>query len=193
MWAVAQVAALHSPSDTVVSVLLGSEPSSDWDWVKWLPHARNDDGHPRPVRLATDDENRSAAISELMGEMEARRELGEKDIAGLTRWIVVLDGAREIRMSTGMVSLLKEGPRLGIFFICLDRTVRELPEECRTVVSYVGGGSSTWRSTSSATSTPYAPTWSAASGSTGCPGRWPRSRTSRPRTSPRRCPARAGC
>ncbi len=139
MWAVAQVAALHSPSDTVVSVLLGSDPSPEWDWVKWLPHVRNDDGHPRPVRLATDDDNRASAISELMGEMEARRELGEKEILGLTRWIVVLDGAREIRMSTGMVSLLKEGPRLGIFFICLDRTVRELPEECRTVVSYVDG------------------------------------------------------
>ncbi|MEO7351806.1 MAG: hypothetical protein ABIW17_07900, partial [Marmoricola sp.] len=139
MWAVAQVAALHSPSDTVVSVLLGSGPSSDWDWVKWLPHVRNDDGHPRPVRLATDDDTRSAAISELMGELEARKELGEKEIGGLTRWIVVLDGAREIRMSTGMVSLLKEGPRLGIFFICLDRTVRELPEECRTVASYVDG------------------------------------------------------
>ena len=138
MWAVAQVAALHSPSDTVVSVLLGRDPSPDWDWVKWLPHVRTDDGHPRPVRLATDEENRTSAISELMGEMEARRELGEKDIGGLTRWIVVLDGAREIRMTPGMVSLLKEGPRLGIFFVCLDRTVRELPEECRTVASLEG-------------------------------------------------------
>ncbi len=70
--------------------------------------------------------------------MEARRELGDKDIGGLTRWIVVLDGAREIRMTPGMVSLLKEGPRLGIFFVCLDRTVRELPEECRTVASVEG-------------------------------------------------------
>ncbi len=139
MWAVAQVAALHSPSDTVVSVLLGSDPSADWDWVKWLPHVRNDDGHPRPVRLATDPESRSAAISELMGELEARRELGEKEIGGLSRWIVVLDGAREIRMSTGMVSLLKDGPRLGIYFVCLDRTVRELPEECRTVVAFADG------------------------------------------------------
>lgn len=139
MWAIAQVAALHSPSDTVLSVLLGSEPSPDWDWVKWLPHMRNDEGHPRPVRLATDEDNRSAAISELMGQMEARRELGEKEIGGLTRWIVVLDGAREIRMITGMVSLLKEGPRLGIFFICLDRTVRQLPEECRTVASFTDG------------------------------------------------------
>ena len=138
MWAVAQVAALHSPSDTVVSVLLGRDPSPDWDWVKWLPHVRTDDGHPRPVRLATDEDNRTSAISELMGEMEARRELGEKDIGGLTRWIVVLDGAREIRMTPGMVSLLKEGPRLGIFFVCLDRTVRELPEECRTVASLEG-------------------------------------------------------
>ena len=39
-------------------------------------------------------------------------------------------------MSPGMVSLLKDGPRLGMHFICLDRTVRELPEECRAVASF---------------------------------------------------------
>ena len=139
MWAVAQVATLHSPSDTMVSVLLGSDPSRDWDWVKWLPHARTDEGHPRPVRLASDPDNRSTLISELMGELEARKEIDEKQVAGLPRWVVVLDGAREIRMSPGMVSLLKEGPRLGIYFVCLDRTVRELPEECRTVASFANG------------------------------------------------------
>ena len=120
-------------------VLLGSSPSRDWDWVKWLPHARNDDGHPRPVRIATDEDTRSAMISELMGELEARRELDEKQVAGATRWVVVLDGAREIRMSPGMVSLLKDGPRVGLYFICLDRTVRELPEECRAVASFENG------------------------------------------------------
>ncbi len=139
MWAVAQVAALHSPSDTIVAVLLGSQPSRDWDWVKWLPHARSDEGHPRPVRLAPDEDTRSSLVAELMGEMEARRALDEKQLGGLPRWVVVLDGAREIRMSPGMVSLLKEGPRLGLYFICLDRTVRELPEECRTVASYENG------------------------------------------------------
>ncbi len=139
MWAVAQVGALHSPSDVAVAVLLGSDPSPAWDWVKWLPHVRNGDGHPRPVRLATGEDDRSALVTELMGELESRRELGEKEIAGLRRWVVVLDGAREIRMSPGMVSLLKDGPRVGISFVCLDRTVRELPEECRTVASYEGG------------------------------------------------------
>ena len=139
MWAVAQVAALHGPADTAVAVLLGSHPSRDWDWVKWLPHARNDEDHPRAVRLATDEDTRATMLAELTGELEARRELDEKQLAGLTRWVVVLDGAREIRMSPGMVSLLKEGPRVGLYFVCLDRTVRELPEECRTVASYADG------------------------------------------------------
>ena len=139
MWAMAQVATLHSPSDAIVAVLLGSEPSRDWDWVKWLPHARTDEGHPRPVRLASDEDARSAMISELMGELEARRELDEKQVARAPKWIVVLDGAREIRMSPGMVSLLKDGPTVGLYFVCLDRTVRELPEECRTVASFTNG------------------------------------------------------
>ena len=139
MWAVAQVAALHSPSDANLAVLLGASPSRDWDWVKWLPHARTEEGQPRPVRLATEEDSRSALVSQLMGELEARRELEDKQVARMPRWVVVLDGAREIRMSPGMVSLLKDGPALGIYFVCLDRTVRELPEECRTVVSYADG------------------------------------------------------
>ena len=138
MWALAQVAALHSPADAVISVLTGSDPSPDWDWVKWLPHVRNEEGHPRPVRLATDEENRAAVISQLLAELEGRKALKESEQGNLTPRIVVLDGAREIRMAPGVVSLLKDGPALGFYFLCLDSTVRELPEECRTVAEWHG-------------------------------------------------------
>ena len=142
MWAVAQVAALHSPSDAAVTVLCGADPSRDWDWAKWLPHTRNDEGHPRAVRVCADEDSRAATISELLSEMESRKaalkESKGKPI-GLLHRVVVLDGAREIRMVPGVVSLLKDGPAVGIYFLCLDRTVRQLPEECRTVVEWVDG------------------------------------------------------
>ncbi len=138
MWAVAQVAALHSPSDTSLTVLTGHEASPDWDWVKWLPHARNGEDHPRAVRLATDEETQGLEISQLLAELEARRELKEQERGGLPCRIVVLDGARQIRMAPGMISLLKHGPSCGIFFLCLDQTLRELPEECRTVAVWEG-------------------------------------------------------
>ena len=139
MWAVAQVAALHSPADVSVTVLGGRDPSPDWDWVKWLPHARNDDADPRPVRLATDEDNRAAEVSRLLAEVEARSALQADERVGLKVRIVVLDGARELRMAPGMISLLKQGPSVGIFFLCLYETVRELPEECRTVAEWNQG------------------------------------------------------
>ena len=82
MWAVAQVATLHSPSDAIVAVMLGSDPSREWDWVKWLPHARNEDGHPRPVRIASDDRDPIGdglgADGRAGGTTRARREAGRR-------------------------------------------------------------------------------------------------------------------
>ena len=135
-WLVAQTATLHSPADTSVWVFTGPEGAADWDWVKWLPHTRNSDDHPRPVKLVFDEQNRAAMISELSGELEMRKQVDEKGLAGLPRLLIVLDGARELRMATGMISLLKEGPGFHMYFVCMDRTSRELPEECRVVVEH---------------------------------------------------------
>ncbi|MDG4822397.1 type VII secretion protein EccCa [Asanoa sp. WMMD1127] len=52
----AQLAAFHAPEDLVVAVAAGPGRRAEWEWVKWLPHAR----HPTrsdllgPLRLVTD-------------------------------------------------------------------------------------------------------------------------------------------
>ena len=86
-----------------------------------------------------------------------------------------------------MVSLLKDGPRLGIYFICLDRTVRELPEECRTV-AVLRGRAAQPRDHRAAPRRRGAPRpRRRRCGWTGWPARSHRSTTSPPRTSPRPC------
>lgn len=132
-WLVAQVAALHSPADAELWVITSPDGEGAWEWCKWLPHVRGEDGR-RPIRIAFDDDTRGSVVSELSSIAAARREIPEKDRGGLNRFVVVLDGAREIRMLPGMISVLKDGPALGITFICLDQTMHELPEECRAVV-----------------------------------------------------------
>ena len=112
-------------------------PSRDWDWVKWLPHAAPTTGTRVAVGAIEEPTTRrplGARSRELLGERRARPRRGgldEQQVAGCPAAVVVLDGARRIRMSPGMVSLLKDGPAVGLYFVCLDRTVRELPEECR--------------------------------------------------------------
>ncbi len=133
-WLVAQVAALHSPADASLWVLTDAAGEDSWDWAKWLPHARGGEG-ARAVRIGADDDGRSALVGELSSMVSLRRELDEKEIAGVQRAVVVLDGARQLRLLPGMISVLKYGPSLGVHVICLDQTVHELPEECRSVIS----------------------------------------------------------
>ena len=157
MWAVAQVAAMHSPSDTMSPCCSAAEPSRDWDWVKWLPHARNDEGHPRPVRLATDEDTRASVIAELLGELR-----GAPGAQGEGARRAAAPGRRPRRRprdpdGPGMVSLLKEGPRLRHLLPLprpdRARAARGVPH--RRVVR--GRASSTSRPPSSATSTRVRP------------------------------------
>lgn len=137
-WLVAQVAALHSPTDASVWVFTDRANSTSWEWVKWLPHARTAEDHQRAARLALDENDRAGMISELSALVDRRKELDTDQREALPAVIVVLDGARELRMAPGMTSLLKSGAFVHVYFICLDRTARELPEECRAVVELHG-------------------------------------------------------
>ncbi len=137
-WLLAQVATLHSPADAEVFIFTDAKGETDWDWAKWLPHVRGPLGG-RAVRVAADEQALPAQISELTAILSSRRGLNEDDIAALSQVVVILDGARELRMATGMTSALRDGPALGVHFICLDSTVHELPEECRSVLE-VGDG-----------------------------------------------------
>ena len=137
-WLIAQVAALHSPTDASVWIFTDRTNATAWEWTKWLPHARTSEDHPRAARLALDEEDRASMISELTALVDRRKELDTDEREALPSVVVVLDGARELRMAPGMTSLLKSGAFVHVYFICLDRTPRELPEECRAVVELHG-------------------------------------------------------
>ncbi|ROS30719.1 FtsK/SpoIIIE domain-containing protein [Cellulomonas sp. PhB150] len=142
-WMVAQVAASHSPAD--VTVVLLSEPGSeaDWRWVRWLPHLRRDAGPL--VSVGNDDETTARRVAELLDLVERRRAAssssgGFASVADILPppVLVVLDGARRIRLLPGLVTLLREGPAVGVLFLCLDEQERQLPEECQAVVRLDG-------------------------------------------------------
>ena len=143
-WMVAQVAASHSPAD--VSVVLLAEPGADadWRWVRWLPHLRRDAGPL--VSVGNDDETTARRVAELLDLVERRKAASrdDKGFSGVAAVVpppvlVVLDGARRIRLLPGLVTLLREGPAVGVLFLCLDEQERQLPEECRAVVRLEDG------------------------------------------------------
>ncbi|RLV56878.1 cell division protein FtsK [Aeromicrobium phragmitis] len=136
MWAVAQIATLQSPHDTQLYVLTSGEQASAWEWMRWLPHARPQEGQDTVVTLGLDTETSARRVAELSAILAARQQATSKVGSKLQApdIVVVFDGARRLRSLPGVVSLLKQGPKLGIYAICLDSDERLLPEEASAVV-----------------------------------------------------------
>lgn len=60
---VCQLASFHAPDDLVVAACVGTEQYADWDWLKWLPHAR----HPTIVDAVGHRRLVLASLAELDG------------------------------------------------------------------------------------------------------------------------------
>ncbi|MER6677601.1 FtsK/SpoIIIE domain-containing protein [Streptomyces sp. NPDC000983] len=138
-WAVAQFAALHSPMDVQFYVLSEQSAQDSWDWVRWLPHARPSTGQDINVLIGTDAETVGARIGELTQILDARKKAAEQNRSQGTSFtdpdiVVVWDGSRRLRSLPGVVRLLREGPAVSMFALCLDAEERFLPGECQAYV-----------------------------------------------------------
>ena len=136
-WTVAQAAALHSPLDVQFYVLTETNAQAGWDWVRWLPHARPT-AQDANVLIGNDAETVGARIGELTQILEARQKAAQENRgqAGFSDpdIVVVWDGSRRLRSMPGVVRLLKEGPAVSMYAICLDAEERFLPGECKGIV-----------------------------------------------------------
>lgn len=138
-WAVSQTAALHSPVDVQFYVLTEGTAQESWDWVRWLPHSRPSGAHDTNVLIGTDAETVGARIGELTQLLDARQKAakqnGNKGASFSDPDIVVVwDGSRRLRSMPGAVRLLREGPAVAMYALCLDAEERFLPGECQAVV-----------------------------------------------------------
>ncbi|MBV9141680.1 MAG: hypothetical protein JO115_12310, partial [Pseudonocardiales bacterium] len=133
----AQTAVLHSPHDLQVYLLTDAGGREDWEWVRWLPHARPADAQSASALVGTDADTIGRRLAELAAIVSARRKalressavtFADPDI------MVILDGARRLRLLPGVIQILKEGPSVGVYAVCLDGDERLLPAECRATV-----------------------------------------------------------
>ncbi|WP_370097642.1 FtsK/SpoIIIE domain-containing protein [Streptacidiphilus sp. MAP12-20] len=140
-WLVGQLAVLQSPRDLQLYILTDPAGESLWEWAAWLPHTRPQLGQQALALVGADAEtlgNRVAELVELItARQQARLNAGSGAVLADPDVVVVLDGARRLRALPGVVTVLQEGPAVGVHSICVDADERTLPEECTTVV--VGG------------------------------------------------------
>ncbi|MFF3334054.1 FtsK/SpoIIIE domain-containing protein [Streptomyces sp. NPDC002888] len=142
-WMTAQAAVLHTPRDLRIVILTDKTSQESWEWACWLPHSR--DGLPGSrggavTLIGNDPETVANRVAELVSTLRTRQRATEstmsKALLSEPDVLVVMDGARRLRDVPGVVSILKEGPAVRIFPLCLDHEERLLPEECTAVVRY---------------------------------------------------------
>jgi S-DNA-T family DNA segregation ATPase FtsK/SpoIIIE len=138
-WLVAQIATFHSPQDVQVCVLTDSSGQAAWEWARWLPHCCPAEGQNCSALIGNDAETVAARIAELQAIIAARRKaLGDRH-AEQARFshdiVVVFDGSRKLRSLPGAIGVLRDGPVVGVYCICLDTDERLLPAECHAVIA----------------------------------------------------------
>jgi DNA segregation ATPase FtsK/SpoIIIE, S-DNA-T family len=117
-----QAAVLHGPADLTVAVLTEPGGREDWDFVKWLPHARDAGGAA----------GRQLAVGTTAGAALAG-ELADRDPDDPRQVLAVLDSPALIegRGAAGR-ALLRAGEKVS--GIVIARTSERLPAACTTVV-----------------------------------------------------------
>ncbi|MDG4759118.1 FtsK/SpoIIIE domain-containing protein [Micromonospora sp. WMMD710] len=138
-WMLAQASALHSPEDLQIYLLAGADDEEGWSWAGWLPHVRPRDGQDTLATVGTDTQSLARRVGELVTIISARS--GERANGTYRDILVVLDGARKLRSLPSVTQILREGPSVGVYAICVDAEERLLPEECQAVIAQQPDGS----------------------------------------------------
>lgn len=140
-WLVGQLGVLQSPRDVQVYILTDPAGESLWEWVAWLPHTTPLLGQQALVLVGADAETLGRRVAELTdliaARQQARLNASSAAVFADPDVVVVMDGARRLRALPGVVTILQDGPAVGVYSVCVDADERTLPEECATVV--VGG------------------------------------------------------
>jgi hypothetical protein len=126
---VAQLAALHSPTDLEIVLISADRARSteartrEWGWLGWLPHLRPAHGQDCRLLLAYDRDQASARVAELV----RRTEEGPME-AGAPRTVVIVDGdpgSAGLREATARLAV--HGSAHGIHLLCLAETAAASP------------------------------------------------------------------
>jgi S-DNA-T family DNA segregation ATPase FtsK/SpoIIIE len=141
-WLVGQVATLHSPADVVIAAAIAPSHQSDWEWLKWLPHASIERSPFDEAPLVTGD----VAARRLLGDVAelCRRRVAERRERtagageGDAMLVLLLDG--ELRYDRALLSeTLSLGCDAGVAVIWMGERRRDVPGDCQLLVELPSG------------------------------------------------------
>lgn len=140
-WLLVQLGTLRSPDDLRL-VVITSTDDDELSWAGWLPHVNAGEAYQHPTWIGNTQQTRAARVAELKDLVGLR--VAQRRSAGEMRFgdevVVVLDGALALRNLPGMKEVLREGPSVGVYAICVDRHDMN---EARGLVELDGGSRAT--------------------------------------------------
>jgi DNA segregation ATPase FtsK/SpoIIIE, S-DNA-T family len=157
---VLQLATHHSPDEVKIVAIYPAQESSEWEWLRWLPHVWSDERDRRFLA-----QERGAAyklLDGLQGELGQRRlqKQRQKDGVRLLQVpaYVLLLADQSLIEEHPILSLLKrEGPSIGVFPIFCARGVANLPRECQALADVEDRRANLIRKGSASNTIPYTP------------------------------------
>lgn len=145
-----QGAALHAPSELLITAFASARTAAEWDWLKWLPHATPSPKLPAH-RLAASAGDAQSLLTALEAVLDARatgatgaRSAGNADAAAVpeTPLILVLVEDDTSAERSRLVALAEQGRAHGMFVLWLAERVDRLPAACRVFATVDGVGAS---------------------------------------------------
>ncbi|MBR7828539.1 FHA domain-containing protein [Actinospica sp. MGRD01-02] len=132
---VIQGAALHSPSEMLITAFASARTSADWDWLKWLPHTTPSPRLPghRLVASAGDALSLLTAL-----ETELAQRSANKDSASTAPLILVIVEDDTPAERSRLVAIAEQGREHGIFVLWIADRADRLPAACRVFATVDG-------------------------------------------------------
>lgn len=147
---VAQVVALHSPTEVVLACLTSTVGRGRWLWAEWLPHAASPRSPIGSLQLASDaatgrlllDRLEELVAARLGGDKQAtlRGPVDREQDAPAPVLPAVLLIVDEPLVDVGRLTRLSErGPDVGVHVLWVTQDRRALPAACRTFLDLGDG------------------------------------------------------
>ena len=135
---VAQVAALHSPEDVVISAMVSGTSLSEYEWLKWLPHVRSSASPLPRTALAMWPDECEQLLVEVANLAEARA-ADDVDARLWPRLLVVIDEAAEPDR-TVLSRVLDHAREAGVWVVWVGESSDGVPRQSDATL-HCGSGS----------------------------------------------------
>lgn len=129
----------HSPADVKLSLALNPNLTSQWAWVRWLPHIWNDNQTRRLIAASVDDiaiqiEQLVALIQQRTDQLRESKESQTKfaGVAHVACFVDVESFVQREDLFRKFMYILSMGAMVGVYVVIVSKG--QLPRECRGII-----------------------------------------------------------